>query len=820
MPINSRGFAMSWRFIAPTVNAIERGWSALIALAGELWPLRFIVVILAALTIVLQVDQARDVLYHVFAEAPAFAGHFDPLVFVLAVIFLAIQSWYWGRFLFIERLRKQDDAQDGPAPSLSGRDVWTPRLLGGLVFWIAAFSVWRSGSMRASLLPWVAGFLLAGPVFVWLTALRRAQMNRVAGRHGGARRIVAHGPAFAHTPAVIGQAAVWWIAGMVLMTVTAYVPPWSRFAVWYRDGAVAVVLLGSVAGTLLLVRSLQIPRPTKWMVGGLSLLNAGFFAFSVFLPVPVGTALGAGPVLIVAAAVLVGGTGFFVAYPSMVFGLPVTVILLLLIAVSAMIGEGPFYDNHAVRSVGSSVLTDQQIGSRQTLEAALADWKTQANCASDGSACPMVIVAAEGGASRSAYWSAMILGALEDAHPGFHRSVFALSGVSGGSLGIAVYAELVRRFPTPEMLPCGKEPGASKGSYARCAQEMLQSDFLGPTFFSMFNADLVQRLLPGAALPDRATALETSWEAAWSRIAAGAADKDARAAFSQPLQFRPRPDHDWTPILLLNGTSEKTGRRIITSDIAISPGCGAASSRASDFVSTGDFFCLTRRPVRLSTAIHNSARFPYVSPAGTLWANSSGHSWKADRIVDGGYFEVHAAFTTAEVLARVAWGSKLQPVILSLENDIAPPVKASGEEAAFATAVGPEATRMPSDMRYAHDLLSPLIGLVSARAGHGDYAMAMLDRDASNVEGNDRLVHLNIEVGLDGAPPVDPAMSWFLSDRSIGAMRQGWCYQVPRPGAAPDPFERELQRLVGFLSLPAAPNAQTTAACVKPPGLR
>jgi len=54
--------------------------------------------------------------------------------------------------------------------------------------------------------------------------------------------------------------------------------------------------------------------------------------------------------------------------------------------------------------------------------------------------CPMQIVAAEGGGLRAAYWTAAVLKRLDDGTNGaFTRSVFAISSVSGGSLGAVAY---------------------------------------------------------------------------------------------------------------------------------------------------------------------------------------------------------------------------------------------------------------------------------------------------------------------------------------------------------------------------------------------
>ena len=62
-----------------------------------------------------------------------------------------------------------------------------------------------------------------------------------------------------------------------------------------------------------------------------------------------------------------------------------------------------------------------------------------ANPASDGPT-PVVLVVAGGGGLAAAYFTATILGDLADASPDFARHVFAISGVSGGALGITAFA--------------------------------------------------------------------------------------------------------------------------------------------------------------------------------------------------------------------------------------------------------------------------------------------------------------------------------------------------------------------------------------------
>ena len=58
---------------------------------------------------------------------------------------------------------------------------------------------------------------------------------------------------------------------------------------------------------------------------------------------------------------------------------------------------------------------------------------------------PIFFVMANGGASRSGYWTASVLSKLEDETRGdFSKNLFCLSGASGGSIGNGTFFSLLR----------------------------------------------------------------------------------------------------------------------------------------------------------------------------------------------------------------------------------------------------------------------------------------------------------------------------------------------------------------------------------------
>jgi hypothetical protein len=142
---------------------------------------------------------------------------------------------------------------------------------------------------------------------------------------------------------------------------------------------------------------------------------------------------------------------------------------------------------------------------------------------------------------------------------------------------------------------------------------------------------------------------------------------------------------------MIGGAREENGRRILTSSVDF-----------GGYVDADDFHRLTGHDVRLSTAISNGARFPFVSPGGTLTAPggaSLGH------IVDGGYFDGVGVETIRELASRlfatVPRSNDLKPIYLVLVN-------------------GDASVRPVKPANFGADLFGPLRGLYEARNAHGE----------------------------------------------------------------------------------------------------
>jgi hypothetical protein len=432
---------------------------------------------------------------------------------------------------------------------------------------------------------------------------------------------------------------------------------------------------------------------------------------------------------------------------------------------------------------------------------AVRDWRAANNCpiVNDENAdkpqkrnCPpALIVAADGGASRAAYFAAAVLGEILDqlsarkgtmcgdaGNPG--RCIFAMSGVSGGSLGLAaVKAALVDAQDRP---PC-----RDSSDWKTCLKNLVAGDYLSAAFVGLaFRDQFAPPVWPFTnedIWGDRAVLLENAWEGNYLEQIQG-----KRWPFSGPWScgstfdvglcraFAQKPsDGRWTPLLMLNGTSVETGRRIIASELkpiwTQTGGAGAPAgppqalhswaydlfdilgascpARAKfeedpkDCASTATVDYSAQVNVRLSTAALLSARFPIISPAGTMWMAGASDQHGAE-VVDGGYFE-NSGLTTALDIAAALHAAGLSPIVVSISNDpidapgggqsvpqgqecqAPPPALASGMH----LPVGRAAANSPWN-RAVDILNAPFAALSHTRDGHADEAgQALTQRLAS-----------------------------------------------------------------------------------------
>ncbi|MBV9286884.1 MAG: hypothetical protein JO288_03510, partial [Hyphomicrobiales bacterium] len=364
----------------------------------------------------------------------------------------------------------------------------------------------------------------------------------------------------------------WFVGALLALGLAFFV-----FIVWRQD--IRTRLAGGGGGQRL--RHLQ----RNWVLLGLAGAVVAMALATIF-PVTFGVWLGA-------PAVVFFGLGFIIPVVAVAIqlgaGLRIPVVGALLVWAVVL---GLWVDNHAVGRRAFSASATGPI-ERLTLEQAYAMW---AGAQPGGAQAKrtMVLVASQGGASRAGYWTAAALARLKEAAAAkgadFDSHLFAISSVSGGSVGSVGYAAIRLATPDPRDLTLRLLRFAGDNG-------------LGPAVTGMFYPDLLQRFLPVAFLPDRAETLERSWEAAWA--SSGAPNAEAmRETF---LRLAPKSGEPWRPILIVQGASENGGRRVLTSGIQFT----------CDQIDADDFLASEGHDVAASTAILNGARFPWISPGGT-----------------------------------------------------------------------------------------------------------------------------------------------------------------------------------------------------------
>ncbi len=288
----------------------------------------------------------------------------------------------------------------------------------------------------------------------------------------------------------------------------------------------------------------------------------------------------------------------------------ITVLAIVGVGLTLFIGDG-----HDVRV--ATITKDQRPALRPVGFAdAVKDWKISSGWDAKGcewlaenaaglANCPRpIIVAGEGGGSRAAFLLASVLGALEDEsldkaqHPAarpFHQQLFAISSVSGSSVGAAFFVSALKTQPNapiedlkramfrqrlwfpnvatanPDKANAEKPAGEQLSrdfltdfiTYKDALQAALSNDFISPVTIGYLARDvLILSRIPYVL--DRAGVLETSWEDAFNGIYGTTRET---SPLSGPLQAISPSPAGWTPLLFLNATSNETGRRVIVTPV-------------------------------------------------------------------------------------------------------------------------------------------------------------------------------------------------------------------------------------------------------------
>lgn len=326
------------------------------------------------------------------------------------------------------------------------------------------------------------------------------------------------------------------------------------------------------------------------------------------------------PQWIGATAVIISAFGFWLVIISMstilehYFHAPLLLALIILAGVFSF-----FNNNHQIRSITS--VPNQ----RTELEKHFLQWAKARSHGND--TFPVFLIASEGGGIRSAYWTSRVLSLAQEQNPDFKNHVFALTGVSGGSLGVAMFAGSIRY------------PELSDSVFSERFERFSRMDFLAPVSAWAVYPDMLQRFLPFPVQAfDRAKALEYSWEEAWMDCFPELPSNFMKAGFLEQLDVQQHPQ---LPAVILNTTHVESGNRCLISNVKLP---------VQHFFNAHQLFDIAGHDVPVSTAISCSSRFPFITPPAAV-TDSTGKRW--GHLVDGGYFENLGSATLLEMYFSV-----------------------------------------------------------------------------------------------------------------------------------------------------------------------
>ena len=403
-----------------------------------------------------------------------------------------------------------------------------------------------------------------------------------------------------------------------------------------------------------------------------------------------------------------------------------------LIALAILVSMQNWSDNHSIRQLTLSAAEVSQRKSAKDwrvpplITGAFEDWLAarppEYVKKFEGKPYPIYIVAAQGGGMYAANLSGLALARLYDRCPAIRHHIFAISGVSGGSVGAGYFSALLNTpgFTTADDTCSLQPPANGKGPLEAKMSELLTSDFLSPVAASFLFPDLLQRFIPAPVEAfDRARAFEAGLETAWDSIV-----KSEHNPLRDPFSRHWRPDGA-SPMLLLNATVVETGRQLAISPTELAPGKGYNTFGIESLHEIFDLKPSVDLP--LSTAMSLSARFPVVMPAGQLKLEKL-----TARIVDGGYFDNSGVETAIAVMTRVRdQFCKKTPDFSNCvrEKSADNPERKLSFKAIVLTDFDPQANPFRDQRRGGeglNEILSPVRTMFNVRVARGDYTSGRL----------------------------------------------------------------------------------------------
>jgi hypothetical protein len=672
----------------------------------------------ATLALLMLAPEMRDMMAGLW-DGPELL-HWHALAVHATLILLGISAWHWSRAVLSARFRIDDSMQARQALAAAASVdpaalIWVPRLLYVAAALVALVLAARSGTLGY----WPSSLIIAA---LWAGGftLLIARVQGLPRAWGGGDRTYIANPQPYHP--------LWHrISPAFLRRLISFAPLGPRVAIAMLGAAGLFFVLGAITSLV------AIDGTHAWLAVaiGEALPGPGAPLLCLALAIAPLTAL------TFLADSLQGG----VAIGGFVLRARGAPVLLLLLAV--VTGTPTLLNLHGVRVAAHGTMAPND---RKTLDALFQVWARA--CGGTGQLRP-VIVALSGGASRAGLWGARVLSLADSAARQAHTGVFAVSSVSGGSVGAAAYATWLADMPT--QTPCQTLPDG-EAIDATVMKKALRADALGPLLAGALFGDVPRALMATLLVPvhwldsdvaglprggDRAEALEVAFERNWHAALLNAGRKDT-TGFARPylsLNYSETSQPLAAPIWIANGTDQQNGERLLTVPFkpSIAPfGPQGGGQAGWPFQGAKDVLGNVGADMRLSTVIDNTCRFPLLSPVGELTPAADGSRASAKypmQIIDGGYFDNEGLQTALELANWLKGhgpdGRAVEPIIVQATADADTAPAEAALNATIPRCTGPfqDDPAQSSNTRRANQLAAPLLGLAAARGGHGSLVL-------------------------------------------------------------------------------------------------
>lgn len=371
---------------------------------------------------------------------------------------------------------------------------------------------------------------------------------------------------------------------------------------------------------------------------------------------------------------------------------------------------------------------------------------------------PMIFVHSDGGASRSGYWVASVLGRLDSLSRGyFSEHLFVLSGASGGSLGNTTFYALLKKS-----IEQGKPYNLTQQ-----ARSFLKTDFLTFTVSRMLGSELSNYVLP--LTDDRARTLERSLET-------GMSEKDSLYGyFSRGFSTfnNLKVNGRLLPILCINTTRMQDGKPGIISNVRMDSTIYGNRVDVLSLIPEG-------RELNISSAVILGARFPYLSPAGRIdevLQHADRKEVRKHYFVDGGYFDNSGAGVVHEMIMEL---QKLFETDDYLRSRYAAVLSKIRFTVVHIYNTPKSAENFKKTHPVINDLAAPLITLAGSYSSQTSVNDSRLKIFIENLYATDPLIRsyglknnyheLNLYREDPQSEPEDYTMNWVISEATLNRM--------------------------------------------------